>query len=529
MHDGTDQQDWKARYFETLGEMEARERAWAEIERTLRQGLTRVSLAAEGADPALDRQLQELRRLLREGREAEALRATLAQVSESVRHREEAGGERATTARPGLLGRLLGKGSADVPAAEHGEVRLRVVRNLLQELAEDLLGRDSGADLIQRIGQVDSEVQAYNLGHELVLRLQREGRGSPVASGRLQPHEVLLRLLEHIDVPRELGARSEAIRHMLVGAAAAEHTEEALAAMADLVAEIHGRARRDRAEIESFLQQMADRLKEIDSAVEQSLARHRQGYEDGRALDRNVDLQVKGIEDSVSLAPDLASLQAALRQRVDVIRAHLREFRETEDRRIAETERQVEQLNERLQSVQRESEELRRRLKDERDLALIDPLTGIANRFAYNERLQLEVARWKRYRSPLTLVIWDIDRFKDVNDRYGHQAGDKALTLIAQLIRQHIRETDFVARYGGEEFVLLLPETALKDAAAAGEHIRREVMTCGFHYHGEPVPITISCGMSEFREGDTGEQVFGRADAALYRAKVQGRNRCIAD
>lgn len=532
MHDSTDgQEGWKRRYFDSLAEMELRERSWAEAERVLRQGLSRLSVAAEGIDPALDRQLQELRRLLREGRDADGLRAILAQVSELVRQLEDATGERAGAARAGLWGWFLGKGKGGTSAgtAEHGRARLGVVRNLLQELVEDLLGADNGADLIERIGQVESEGQAYSLGHELVMRLQTGGRVAPLSGAGLKPHEVLLRLLEHIEVPRDLGGRYEAIRQMLVGGAAAERTEQALAAMADLVAEIHGRAHRDRAEIESFLQQVTERLNEIDHAFEQSLARHRKGYEDGRALDRNVDLQVKGIEDSVSQARDLESLQVALQQRVDVIRTHLREFRETEEERIAEAERQVEQLNQRLQSVQEESEELRRRLKDERDLALVDPLTGIPNRFAYNERLQLEVARWRRYRSPLTLAVWDIDRFKDVNDRYGHQAGDKALTLIAQLIQRHIRETDFLARYGGEEFVLLLPETALKAAMVAAEHIRREVKACGFHYQGEPVPMTISCGMSEFREGDTAEVVFGRADAALYRAKAQGRNRCLGD
>jgi diguanylate cyclase len=176
--------------------------------------------------------------------------------------------------------------------------------------------------------------------------------------------------------------------------------------------------------------------------------------------------------------------------------------------------------------VQQESDILRRRLQEERNLALVDTLTGISNRLAYNERLQLEVARWRRYQSPLVLSLWDIDRFKNVNDEYGHQAGDKALKLIARLLRDHVRETDFVARYGGEEFVLLLPETQLDNALLVAELMRKRVESCGFHFHGAPVPITISCGLSQFREGDSPEQAFARADAALYRAKAQGRNRC---
>jgi len=528
------QTEWKEKYLGTVAEFESRERKWAETEALLRQALIRLALAAEGIDPVLDRNLDELRGLLRAGADPTRLRAQLEQISESVRNldnRQLGESERAGMGQ-GLLGRLFGRGSGGAAdAADAERRRLRMARNLLQELVEGLLGSDAGADLLLRIERADSEVQVYNLGHELAMRLQPSVRGAHRDGPRdgLKPHEVLLRLLEHIEVPSELGGRYEDIRQLLLGAAAPDRTEEALVAIADLVAEMRGRAHRDRAEIESFLAQVAERLNEIDAVFRESLASRREGYEEGQALGRKVDDQVNEIEASVGRSQDLESLKGALRQRIDVIRSHMRQYRESEEQRLAEAERQVERLNERLQSVQHESDQLRRRLKEERDLAMVDPLTGIANRFAYNERLELEVARWKRYRSPLTLAVWDIDRFKDVNDRYGHQAGDKALTLIAQLIRRHIRETDFVARYGGEEFVLLLPETALNEGAAAAEHIRREVMDCGFHYQGEPVPITISCGMSEFRDGDTGQEVFGRADAALYRAKAQGRNRCVTD
>lgn len=535
MLEHAEKHDWKRKYLDNLEVLESRERQWLQTEAFLRQGLSRLALAADGVDPGLDRQLDELRGLLRAAGETESLREPLERISESVRHLGDGRAELEPNGHGGhgLLGRLFGRGATAPPGPGAAEARrLHIARNLLLELAEDLLGQDAAADLVHRIEQANTELQVYNLGHELVTRLQPVARGghySSAGEGTAQPHEVLLRLLEYIEVPTELGGRYEEIRQMLLGAAAPDHTEEALMAIAGLVADIRGSAHKDRAEIESFLKQVTERLGEIDAAFQENVERQREGYEEGREFGRNVDLEVNGIEESVNRSQDLESLKGALRQRLDGIRAHVREHRETEERRISDAERQVERLNDRLQSVQHESDELRRRLKEERDLAMVDPLTGIANRFAYNERLQLEVARWKRYGSPLTMAVWDIDRFKDVNDHYGHQAGDKALALIAQLIRKQIRETDFVARYGGEEFVLLLPETALPAAVAAAEHIRRAVMDSGFHYEDEPVPITISCGISEFRAGDTPQEVFGRADAALYRAKAQGRNRCVTD
>jgi diguanylate cyclase len=122
-----------------------------------------------------------------------------------------------------------------------------------------------------------------------------------------------------------------------------------------------------------------------------------------------------------------------------------------------------------------------------------------------------------------------VDRFKFVNDTYGHKAGDKALKVIAEILQENLRGTDFLARYGGEEFVIVMPSTALSDAFPVAEKLRAAIEASDFHYREQFVPITISCGMAGFRAGDTPETVFGRADSALYRAKKAGGNQCIAD
>jgi diguanylate cyclase len=251
--------------------------------------------------------------------------------------------------------------------------------------------------------------------------------------------------------------------------------------------------------------------------------------EDGRALDAEVQVQMKGIEDSVRWAQNLDHLKQAVQERVDTIRRHMEIFRHTEDERIERAEQEVKKLNTRLRLLETESESLRGRILQERNQALIDPLTEISNRLAYNERITHEYARWKRYRSPLVFTIWDVDNFKRINDTYGHQAGDKVLKVVAKLLAAQVRETDFVARYGGEEFVILLPETDMPQARVATEKIRAAVEACEFHYRGERVLITISCGLAQFKEQDDPDAVFARADAAMYRAKAAGRNCCRAD
>jgi diguanylate cyclase len=116
-----------------------------------------------------------------------------------------------------------------------------------------------------------------------------------------------------------------------------------------------------------------------------------------------------------------------------------------------------------------------------------------------------------------------------VNDTYGHAAGDKVLKTIAQIFKKATRDADFIARFGGEEFMGIFPETRLEEALALANKIREKVANSKFHYENKPVPITASAGLAMFRPNDSIEDVYKRADKALYRAKQEGRNRCIAE
>ena len=159
---------------------------------------------------------------------------------------------------------------------------------------------------------------------------------------------------------------------------------------------------------------------------------------------------------------------------------------------------------------------------------MIDSLTGAHSRYAYERRLEEEFQRWQRHSQPLSFAVWDIDHFKNVNDSFGHEAGDRLLRGVADLLDRHKRAEDFLARIGGEEFVLLLPMTPLEGAVAVTEKLRAAIEAAAFRHHGEPVTVTISSGLTEFRAGDTPTTVYERADRAMYQAKEQGRNRCVA-
>jgi len=159
--------------------------------------------------------------------------------------------------------------------------------------------------------------------------------------------------------------------------------------------------------------------------------------------------------------------------------------------------------------------------------AVTDELTDLANRRRFMEALRQEVARSARLETPLALVLFDLDHFKQINDRCGHQKGDEVLRAAADVIRERVRETDLAARIGGEEFAVILPGTGLAGAVALAEHLRRD-LSRGVVVPGVDVTLTASFGVAEHRPGELAEALIGIADRALYRAKADGRDRVNA-
>lgn len=155
-----------------------------------------------------------------------------------------------------------------------------------------------------------------------------------------------------------------------------------------------------------------------------------------------------------------------------------------------------------------------------------DKHTGCFNKTYFNNKIALEVNKSKVTGSPLSLIIFDLDHFKKLNDNFGHDAGDFVLKEMAQLIRTNgIREIDIFARYGGEEFVILLPKTNLKQSFEIAERLRKLIENKEFLYEAQRLPVTASIGVADYRQGvTTGTDLFKRADEAVYKAKEGGRN-----
>jgi diguanylate cyclase (GGDEF)-like protein len=162
-------------------------------------------------------------------------------------------------------------------------------------------------------------------------------------------------------------------------------------------------------------------------------------------------------------------------------------------------------------------------------LATTDSLTGLGNRRFLFERLGQEVYRARRYHTPLSLLLFDIDHFKRINDGWGHAVGDHVLREIARETHQSLRKADTAGRYGGEEFIVLLPETDLAEAVALAHRLNREISRKVIKpERGSPILVTVSVGVATLAPAESGEELVQRADQALYRAKQAGRDRVEA-
>jgi len=189
-----------------------------------------------------------------------------------------------------------------------------------------------------------------------------------------------------------------------------------------------------------------------------------------------------------------------------------------------ELEGKVQERTLELNIALQELEEVNKELQEKNTL---DELSGLFNRRFYDQKILAEYRRSRRNLTPLSLVIIDIDHFKNVNDNYGHLAGDECLVAVSSCIKRCLRRSsDIGCRYGGEEFCLILPETDSKGANALAEELRESIATCQISYKGVDIHLTISCGISTYQQQKNvqPEHIFATADQALYQAKNNGRN-----
>lgn len=347
-------------------------------------------------------------------------------------------------------------------------------------------------------------------------------------SNILSINEVLLQLLERLEVSAESTDLINDLKIRLEQEVDTDTWPSLIVDIAEAISGLRKKAQEEIKDVAEFLSQLTTRLQELEEYFQVEKIEHKSSLEDSLALNKEVQSQVRGIGNRVKEAADLDQVKLLIQERMETISSSLEQFIKHEEQRNNDANRRAAILSDRLKALEQESAQLRVSIHKEREAALKDTLTGLFNRMAYDERVEHEYLRWQRYQTPLSMLMADVDFFKKINDTFGHKAGDKVLQVIAKKMEDSVRKTDMVARYGGEEFVVIMPNTATDNAMAVANKLRTEIEKLQFHYKSDPVNITISCGVSEFSQDDRPDDVFERADQALYDAKNSGRNCCVS-
>ncbi|MDH5184170.1 MAG: GGDEF domain-containing protein [Gammaproteobacteria bacterium] len=429
------------------------------------------------------------------------------------------------------LGHLLG----DIHALPE-QAQIEIPFSLFQQLlASPKLPASDRKQLSDQAVKVIKEKGSLNAEpwNELVRNTQRSIDRLSVSEDSKQFHmaysqaeKTLTNLLDTLGLPDFENNNISAIKTRL-------KTVNSLQALVDCIDDVYSiivkyHDDKTRHNIEDFLLEMKQNLLDMQGLVSGLVASQKDSLKFSSNFGRTLENSIVAMNQHIDTATDLNNLKQEIKQSMHSISSSLEKFSIDTQNREHNVGQEMKEVNARMNALEIVSEGLKDRLASERKMAMQDPLTGVHNRLAYDERIDDELERYQRYESPFVLLVWDLDHFKNVNDSYGHLAGDKVLQSVAEMLVTCTRRVDFVSRFGGEEFVVIMPNTQIDSALKVAEKIRNRIEKVRFHYNNTDLDVTISCGLAEVAEGDTVESLFKRADDALYQAKDRGRNRCMS-
>ena len=283
----------------------------------------------------------------------------------------------------------------------------------------------------------------------------------------------------------------------------------------------------DRNQITGFIKEVGKRLIEMEESILITFTYSSQSIDEDYKFNENLKERIKSIGISVEKSKNFEDLRSLIISELVTITKTIDEKRREYSFRIEKANKEKEKLQQHFQEMINDVIEQNKALIEQNQK---DPLTGILNRVTFDDYITIELQRYKRYKETFSLILFDIDYFKNVNDTYGHEAGDRVLKGIAICIEDILRKTDLFARYGGEEFVVLMSNTNLGDSLSVAKKLREIVQETEFIYEGITVPITVSVGITEVNPSDNDiKTILKRVDRLMYKAKEGGRNTVISD
>lgn len=497
---------WKNKYFDLLNDNEILENKYQDNESLLCKTIIRITLATTGFNQELDPHLLKIRKQLKHGLKSSELVAELENFSKTLVSMDETALSEDNIDTKMLFDFLFfhfpeQKKDFQLIELQHENKEYPNSQYLFIAI-NDALESIQKIEPILQLADNNSETNEKNITGQL--------------------HQ----LLDIIEIPELFLDQVQILKEKLYNNIS---FSAVLDEMVSLFINIQKHVHAEHIEMTEFLTQLTNKLTDLGLEASQTNTASISNHQQRNLLDNTVSSQMFELQQSSTQATQLEPLKKLIHSRLSDISQQLQTHRAQDEIERIQTQQELKSLTVKISRLEQESSQLKNKLTTVHQKAIHDPLTGLPNRLAYDDRLEIEIARWQRYKTPLSILVWDIDYFKQINDTFGHKAGDKTLILISKLLSSHCRETDFVSRFGGEEFTMLLSNTDIHSALQTANKLRQVIEGSAFNSNGKKISITISCGMTEFKNDDTGETAFIRADAALFSAKNNGRNQCMAD
>lgn len=479
----------------------------------------RLSHLADTGSPELVKELEQLRLTLRNGMNETEIQRISEKLARHMLLTESEKPESSKTTVPFATElaqdiRALAKNSPgksmlikladDLQTADSLDEQLKAVRavlTLLEKTAGAAAPKRAGASgflgLFDRKGGVDDQ--------QIGMFLEKSAR-------------LIEQAIKHVDVLNGNSKDTRKLKQALKDPDSVDSMGAALEEVISLLQEHGQRIEEERATTQTFLGELRSRLSSVEESIFSVISDGTESLGRAEVLERQVGDDVLAIGEAVQ-QDDLSLLRMAVEHGLTKLSTKVTDYLTLEKVKHKESKKKIEGLNRTVHEMEAHARDLRGQIKTKQDLAIKDILTGVYNRAGYEQRILEELSRSKRSHSPLSLVFIDCNKFKQINDTFGHAAGDLVLVEIANALTARARASDLIARYGGDEFVALLPDTPADGAAHFAKDSSQRIREAGFNANGSPLDVSISCGITEIRADDTPEIAIKRADEAMYLAK----------
>jgi len=480
-------------------------------QQVLKRVVASLSSACQGSNSQVSSYLLEIQQELEHQKDVSMLIPRLAVLEKMLKQQS-----RAMEKQNGYLDEQI----------KHSGETLQRITGLPAQLKRELrnLMSFSGVNTVSKVDQATKLLSIYERALKIITSNSRLNMGELENGWDKAQLENLANDLQHtiteLDFEGESGEQLLDIRARLLLGVNTESLIELTLSTLKLVVEA---TKYERKSSEQFLDQLNTSLSSNLKTANQNVDQHQAYLSHRQELNTEMTSLVEHSQESVEQAQTLKQLKSEVAPLLAKMASLTERLRMTEAREQTLQDR-LNYAKNQLDTVLESTQDYRRRLEDQAQRMLLDPLTKVYNRTAFNDRLELEYRRWIRSQRNLRVVLFDVDHFKTINDSYGYTAGDKALKIIARTIHKRISDTETVARFGGEEFILLIPEQSEEYTLELMKSIQRDISKLPFKFREQSIMITLTAASTSFREADSPEYVLDRLGNMLKDAKQRGKN-----